>query len=157
VTHHFIKECVGQNYWGIQMKKKSKDNKEAFKNAASNMLSFNEEDLKSIETDRRTPQWNAENWDGLSEDDAFEEDPLSVLIEMGTEIAAQSWSGGSWSNVYEYRGRYYAVDEGGMDDYDHPREAFERAGIGRETFDTIIHLDVAPDFEQWIIDDTAKK
>ncbi|SVE12292.1 uncharacterized protein METZ01_LOCUS465146 [marine metagenome] len=38
---------------------------------------------------------------------AFEEDAGGVLSVLGTEIAYQTWSYGSWSNVYEYKGNYF--------------------------------------------------
>ena len=37
---------------------------------------------------------------------AFEEDAGGVLSVLGTEIAYQTWSYGSWSN-YEYKGKYF--------------------------------------------------
>ena len=38
---------------------------------------------------------------------AFEEDAGGVLSVLGTEIAYQTWSYGSWSNVHEYKGKYF--------------------------------------------------
>ena len=38
---------------------------------------------------------------------SFEADAGGVLSVLGTEIAYQIWSYGSWSNVYEYKGKYF--------------------------------------------------
>ena len=43
----------------------------------------------------------------MTEEYAFEEDAGGVLSVLGTEIAYQTWSYGSWSNVYEYKGKYF--------------------------------------------------
>ena len=45
----------------------------------------------------------------MTEEYAFEEDAGGVLsvLGLGTEIAYQTWSYGSWSNVYEYKGKYF--------------------------------------------------
>ena len=42
----------------------------------------------------------------MTEEYAFEEDAGGVLSVLGTEIAYQTWSYGSWLNVYEYKGKY---------------------------------------------------
>ena len=41
----------------------------------------------------------------MTEEYAFEEDSGGVLSVPGTEIAYQTWNYGSWSNVYEYKGK----------------------------------------------------
>ena len=43
----------------------------------------------------------------MTEEYAFEEDAGGVLGVLGTEIAYQTWSYGSWSNVHEYKGKYF--------------------------------------------------
>ena len=43
----------------------------------------------------------------MTEEYAFEEDAGGVLSVPGTEIAYQTWSYGSWSNAYEYKGKYF--------------------------------------------------
>ena len=43
----------------------------------------------------------------MTEEYAFEEDAGGVLSVPGTEIAFQTWSYGSRSNEYEYKGKYF--------------------------------------------------
>ncbi|MBL4736461.1 MAG: hypothetical protein JKZ01_00170 [SAR324 cluster bacterium] len=43
----------------------------------------------------------------MTEEYAFEEDAGGVLSVPGTGIAYQTWSNGSWPNVYEYKGKYF--------------------------------------------------
>ena len=43
----------------------------------------------------------------MTEEYSFEEDAGGVLSVPGTEIAYQTWSYGSWSNVYGYKGKYF--------------------------------------------------
>ena len=43
----------------------------------------------------------------MTEEYAFEEDAGGVLSVPGTEITYQTWSYGFWSNVYEYKGKYF--------------------------------------------------
>jgi len=57
-------------------------------------------------------EWNPEDWDGMSEEEAFDCDAKEVLDKLGREVASQMWSGGSASSVYEYKGRYYVMDYG---------------------------------------------
>jgi hypothetical protein len=45
----------------------------------------------------------------------FENATMEVLAVNGNIIASQRWSGGSWADVYEYKGRYFAVDETAFD------------------------------------------
>lgn len=77
---------------------------------------------------------------------------LERLVENGTSIASQQWRSGSWCNVYEHDGRYFTVDEVGMMECDDARSAFEQAGIGRDIYDEISDLSVAPEY-QHLIDD----
>ena len=51
--------------------------------------------------------FNPDDWNGMTEEYAFEEDADGVLSVPGTEIAYQKWSYGSRSNVYEYKGKYF--------------------------------------------------
>ena len=44
--------------------------------------------------------FNPDDWNGKTEEYAFEEDAGGVLSVLGTEIAYQTWSYGSWSIVY---------------------------------------------------------
>ncbi|MBM3396662.1 MAG: hypothetical protein FJY37_18940, partial [Betaproteobacteria bacterium] len=55
-------------------------------------------------------KWNSAEWDGMSERQAFDEDPIEVMSKMGKVIASQTWRNGSWSTVYEYKGRFFSVD-----------------------------------------------
>ena len=48
-----------------------------------------------------------------------------------------SHGNGSWSNVYEYNGKFYSFDEVNMVEFDSPQDAFKRANIGRNDFDEI--------------------
>ena len=45
----------------------------------------------------------------------FENATMEVLEANGNIIASQQWSGGSWADVYEYKSRYFAVDETAFD------------------------------------------
>jgi hypothetical protein len=74
----------------------------------------------------------------------FENATIEVLAAHGNIIASQQWSGGSWADVYEYKGRYFAVDEAGLMELSNAADAFSQAGIGRDTYDKISHLDVSP-------------
>ena len=74
----------------------------------------------------------------------FKNATLDVLIVKGTNIASQQWRGGSWADVYEYKGRYFAVDESSLIEFGSAVDAFIQAGIGRDTYDAISHLDVSP-------------
>ena len=51
--------------------------------------------------------FNPDDWNGMTEEYAFEKDAGGVLSVPGTEIAYQTWSYGSWSYVYEYKGKYF--------------------------------------------------
>lgn len=110
------------------------------------------EGLDLLQSTTASPEkpWNPDDWGGMSEEEAFEEEAMKVLHERGIEIASQSWSGGSWSYVYKYNGKYYAIDEVEMCEYANPKEAFERAGIGRDTYDKIYHMSVASGYEDYI-------
>ena len=68
----------------------------------------------------------------MTEESTFEEDAGAVLSVLGTEIAYQTWSYGSWSNVYGYKGKYFSLDEVDLEEFDNPNDAFDRASIGRE-------------------------
>ena len=46
----------------------------------------------------------------MTEEEAFEEDSGEVLRVLGTELASQTWRCGSWSNVYEYKGKIFSCD-----------------------------------------------
>ena len=48
-------------------------------------------------------------------------------MELGEEIASQSWRNGFWSNVYEYNEKFYSLDEVDMVEFDYPQDAFKRA------------------------------
>ena len=85
----------------------------------------------------------------MTEEYAFEEDAGGVLSVLGTEIAYQTWSYGSWSNVYEYKGKYFSLDEVDLEEFDNPKEAFDRASIGRDDYDKIDTQWIHPDYEQY--------
>lgn len=103
------------------------------------------------------PEWNPDDWDGMTEEEAFDCDCGEVLRKLGKEVASQMWSGGSDSVVYEYKGQYFVMDEVETCEYDNPKDAFERAGIGRDTFDSIVHMHVARGYEQYVNDTTDKQ
>ena len=111
---------------------------EQFKRAASNLgIDPEEEDLFISTKYVPDAQWDSERWNGLSQEEAMEQMPGDVVMELGEEIASQSWRNGSWSNVYEYNGKYYSLDEVDMVEFDYPQDAFKRANIGRNDFDEI--------------------
>ena len=107
-------------------------------------------DLLQPTTDASKTAWKPEEWGGVSEEQAFDEDPMAVLEARGMKVASQTWSGGSWSSVYKYNGKYYAIDEVELCEYQNPKEAFERAGIGRDTYDNIFYMDVEPGYDHYI-------
>lgn len=78
---------------------------------------------------------------------------LQEVFDNGRRLAEQTWSGGSWSSVYEYRGRFFSVDEEEVVDFADAREAFVRAGIGRDTYDGIDYLWVAAGYEHLVRED----
>ena len=82
-------------------------------------------------------QWDPERWNGLSQEEAMEQMPGDVVMELAEEIASQSWRNGSWSNVYEYNGKFHSLDEVDMEEFEYPQDAFKRANIGRNDFDEI--------------------
>ena len=77
----------------------------------------------------------------------FENATMEVLVAHGKIIASQQWSGGSWADVYEYKGRYFAVDEVGLTELGSAADAFTQAGIGRDTYDAISHVSISPDYQ----------
>ena len=111
---------------------------EQFKRAASNLgIDPEEEDLFISPKYVPDAQWDPERWNGLSQEEAMEHMPGDVVMELGEEIASQSWRNGSWSNVYEYNGKFYSLDEVDMVEFDYLQDAFKRANIGRNDFDEI--------------------
>lgn len=100
-------------------------------------------------------EWNPDDWDGLTEDEAFAEDPGEVLDQRGTLIAKQSRRGGSWSCVYAYKGRFYSWNEAEWTSWDTAQEAFAAATIGDTFIDEIIDLKVAPKYRNLLDDDSA--
>lgn len=99
--------------------------------------------------------WNPDDWGGLTEAEAFEENSFEVLLERGEQIASQTWRSGSFSSVYEYKGRFYALDEAGMEDYDNVSDAFSRANIGSGEHDELMDTDVAPAYQYLVTDETG--
>jgi hypothetical protein len=75
---------------------------------------------------------------------------LDLVTTHGANIASHQWSGGSWADVYEYKGRYFAVDESGMMELSSAADAFTQAGIGRDTYDKISHVSISPDYQHLI-------
>jgi hypothetical protein len=75
---------------------------------------------------------------------------LELVTGAGANIASQQWSGGSWCDVYEYKGRYFAVDEGGLAECGSAADAFIQAGIGRDTYDKISHVSISPDYRHLV-------
>ena len=111
---------------------------EQFKRAASNLgIDHEEEDLFISPKYVPDAQWDPERWNGLSQEEAMEQMPGDVVMELGKEIASQSWRNGSWSNVYEYNGKFYSLDEVDMVEFDYPQDALKRVNIGRDDFDEI--------------------
>ena len=68
----------------------------------------------------------------------------------GKRIAAQQWSGGSWVDVYNYKGKFYVFDEVETASFSDAAEAFLRAGIGRSTYDEISHISVDPEYKHLV-------
>ncbi len=124
---------------------------EGFRNAASNLLLENDETEASDPLgELKEKKGDPVRFDGLSEDEMFIEDPTIVVQEMGDHIASQTWSGGSWSDVYEYKGLFWAQDEVDFVEFDNPLDAFSRAGIGNDDFDNINSQHIARKYEYLI-------
>lgn len=90
--------------------------------------------------------WSPDEWDGMSEEDALDGVFDEVMDRYGKQIATQNWAGGSWVAVYEYRGRFFVVDEVERSEFSNVEDAFERAGIGRAVYDEIRDQHVSPDY-----------
>ena len=75
---------------------------------------------------------------------------LDLVAERGNNIASQQWRSGSWCDVYEYKDRYFAVDEFGVSECGSAGDAFGQAGIGRDIYDEISHLSVAPEYQHLV-------
>ena len=85
-----------------------KDTKaEHYKRAASNLMMTNESERELLRPEPTESLFNPDDWGGMTEEEAFEEDPGGVLSILGTQIASQAWSHGSWSYVYEYKGKNF--------------------------------------------------
>ena len=103
-----------------------------------------------LATSTSNTDWDAGAWDGMSEEEALEWDLIEVLSKLGTIIASQSWARGSWSTVYEYKGRYFAVDEVQGQVCSSAEEAFERASIGKDAYDEINKLYIMKGYERYL-------
>lgn len=64
--------------------------------------------------------------------------PTGVVIELGSKVASQTWSGGSWVNIYQYGAKYFSIGEAEMRVFDSKDEAMIAAGIDNDTYDQII-------------------
>ncbi len=127
-----------------------KDSKaEHYKRAASNLMMTDESERELFRPEPKERLFNSEDWYGMTEEEAFEEYSGELLLELGTEIASQTWSHGSWSNVYEYKGKYFSCDEVSTEEFDNPKDAFDRASIGRDDYDKIDSQWIHPDYEQY--------
>ena len=127
-----------------------KDSKaEHFKRAASNLMMTDESERELLRPEPKERLFKSEDWYGMTEEEAFEEDAGELLLLLGTEIASQTWSYGSWSNVYEYKGKFFSCDEVSMEEFDNPKDAFDRASIGRDDYDKINSQWIHPDYEQY--------
>jgi hypothetical protein len=100
-------------------------------------------DAKNVDSSK----WKPIDWDGMTEEQAFQEDPVEVMTQRGKVIASQTWSSGSWSTIYQYKRRYFVVDEVEVCDFDNAADAFLRAGIGSDGFDEIDSLEVDPEYK----------
>ncbi len=65
--------------------------------------------------------------------------PLGLISEIGELVAEQSWSGGSWVNVYLFDGKYFIVSEVETRVADTEADAIKIAGIDNDTIDQIVH------------------
>jgi len=127
-----------------------KDTKsEHYKRAASNLMMTDESERELLRPEPTESLFNPDDWDGMTEEEAFEEYSGELLLLLGTEIASQTWSYGSWSNVYEYKGKFFSCDEVSMEEFDNPKDAFDRASIGRDDYDKINSQWIHPDYEQY--------
>ncbi len=63
--------------------------------------------------------------------------PAEVASSSGLKIASQQWSGGSWVDVYEYKGYFFVINEVEKTVFNTEEKALESAGIGNSTNDDI--------------------
>ena len=96
---------------------------------------------------RKLPTWDPRPWGGLTEEQAFEEQPLAVVSERGRDIASVTWRQGSWANAWEYRGRFFVSDEVEFTECASAAEALQRAGVDRDCYDAIESQWVDPAYE----------
>ncbi|MEJ2535334.1 MAG: hypothetical protein P8008_07725 [Gammaproteobacteria bacterium] len=120
----------------------------AVRAAASNLAMFGEEWDHAEEAPRPRngrsrgkppppPPWNRDEWDGMSEAEAFNACPSDVIDRYGREIAGVSWEHGSWATAWECRGRFFAQDEVELTECATAAEALECTGVDRDWFDAI--------------------
>ena len=122
---------------------------ENFKRAASNLMMTDESEREILKPEPKERLFNSEDWYGKTEEEAFEDNPGEVIRVLGTELASQTWSNGSWSNVYEYKGKFFSFDEVSMEEFDNPKDAFDRASIGRDDYDEIDSQWIHPNYQQY--------
>ena len=68
-----------------------KDSKaEHFKRAASNLMMTDESERELFRAEPKKSLFNPDDWDGMTEEEAFEDDPGEVLRVLGTELASQT-------------------------------------------------------------------
>jgi len=77
-------------------------------------------------------------------------DNFEGVMEEGDVLASQTWAGGSWSQVIEYEGRYFSVNEVETTECSSILEAFISAAIGNDTFDRIDSLHIKNGYEQYL-------
>jgi len=83
----------------------------------------------------------------MEDDEEYEEDPREVLESAGNVIGSQTWSGGSWVTVYEYKGKFFTSNEVELTECDTAQQAFSRANFDGEQFDTIDQQFIDPQYE----------
>ena len=83
----------------------------------------------------------------IVDDEEYDEDPRQVLESDGNVIGSQTWSGGSWVTVYEYKGKFFVSNEVEITECDTAEKAFSRANFGGQQYDKIDQQFVDPQYE----------
>ena len=74
----------------------------------SQKTSFSQVDRHEIVKDKSVEELNAQLVSLVGENGAeLLVGAIRSISVLGTEIAYQTWSYGSWPNVYEYKGKYF--------------------------------------------------
>ena len=83
----------------------------------------------------------------IVDNEEYDEDPHEVLESDGNVIGSQTWSGGSWVTVYEYKGKFFVSNEVEITECDTAKQAFSRANFGGQQYDKVDQRFVDPQYD----------